>query len=71
MLHIKPEGHWPFGFREEDISIFKGYCLPSGIYMLLGFYHIWALRPSLPCNPDKANKLLLSLHIKAPCEILL
>ena len=71
MLHIKPEGHWSFGSREEDISIFKRYCLPSGIYMLLGFYHIWALRPFWPCDPDKANILLLPLHIKAPCKILL
>ena len=55
MLHIKPQGHWPFGSRE---------------WFLKGFYHIWVWRPHLQVMwPRPLNKLSFPwpnwrLHIK-------
>ena len=55
MLHTKPQGHWPFGSREE--AFWKG------------FYHIWAWQPSWLCDPDAVNKLPFPLSIEDQYEI--
>ena len=36
-----------------------------------GFYHIWAWRPSLSCDPDAANKISLPLPMEAPLNLAL
>ena len=36
---------------------------------LKGFYHIWAWRPSWPCDPDVANKLSFPIPIEVPHKI--
>ena len=42
----------------------------SGDGSLKGFYHNWPKQASWSCDPDVVNKLLFSLPIKAPYEIL-
>ena len=37
--------------------------------ILKGFYHIWAWRPSLSCDPDAANRLSFPLPKEAPHKI--
>ena len=43
MLHTKAQGHWPLVPEKKIFEVF--------------FYHIWAWRPSWPCDPDAPNKL--------------
>ena len=54
-MHTKIQGHQPFGSGEEDF--------------FLGFYHIWAWRPSWSCDLDHLSKLLFPHPIEAPYEI--
>ena len=37
--------------------------------ILMGFYHIWAWRPSWSHDPDAMNKLSFPLPIEAPHKI--
>ena len=39
--------------------------------IFLGFYHIWAWRPSWSCDQDRLSKLSFTHPIEAPYEILL
>ena len=56
MLHINFQGHRPFDSREDDF---------------LGFYHIWAWRPSWSCDIYCLIKLLFLHPMKASHKILL
>ena len=55
MLHTKIQGHRHFGSGEEDV--------------FLGFYHIWAWRPSWSCDQDHLSKFSFPNPIEAPYEI--
>ena len=55
MLHTKFRENRPAGSGEE---FFEGF-----------FYHIWAWRPSLSCDPDASNKLSFAAPKEAPHKI--
>ena len=54
MPHTNFQGHRPFCSREDDF---------------LGFYHIWAWRPSWSGDLDHLIKLSLSHPMEAPHKI--
>lgn len=49
MLHTKFQAYKPTGSGEEAFE---------------GFYHIWALQPSWPCEQDHLNKLSFLLCLE-------
>ena len=55
MLHTNFHGHQPFGYREDDF--------------FLGFYHIWAWRPTWTCDIDHLIKLPFPHPMEAPHKI--
>ena len=55
MLHTKFRKNRPAGSGKEDY--------------LIGFYHIWAWRPSWSCNLDLENKLSFPLPMDAPHKL--
>ena len=55
MLHARAQGHWPSVSGEDFI----------------GFYHIWAWRPSCSCDQDHLNKFLFLNPKEPPYEICL
>ena len=54
MLHTKFQGHRSIGSGEEDFY---------------GFYHIWAWRPSWPCDPTHLNHFSFLKSLEAVYEI--
>ena len=54
MLHTKFHGNRSIGSRED---------------FLKGFYHIWAWRPSVSCDPDLASKLFVPHTQEGPYKI--
>ena len=54
MLHTKFRGNRSTGSRED---------------FLKSFYHIWAWRPSLSCDPHAANKISSPLPKEASYKI--
>ena len=53
ILHTKFHGNRPTGSGE----------------IFVGFYHMWALRPSWSCDQDMANKISIPLSKEAPHKI--
>ena len=56
MLHTNFQGHRPFGSRDHDF---------------VGFYHIWAWRPSWSYDLNHLIKLSFSNPMEAPHKILI
>ena len=54
MLHIKPQGHWPFVSEEE---VFEGFLSYMGVAVILVMW------------PSPANKLSFPHSTEAPYEI--